>query len=188
MSLTVWLLEDNRHLNLFWGYHEKIKITGFEMEKAARHERSIVPRLAHIHIHHSCWIHKGNKPIGTYTSPDLQLQLGPEERWVNFSTLCLVYWYSNRVGVKTGGSASQYSSSLLCRSTSFSLSRKTLKVCWHLWKELQVPYGRISVPFSISHSWLKTEDRKWWKYETIKPRWIFHYTTGIGVFPKDKTF
>lgn len=45
----------------------------------------------HIRIHHSCWIHNGDKPIGTYTSPDLQLQLGPEERWVNFSTLHLVY-------------------------------------------------------------------------------------------------
>lgn len=58
---------------------------------AARHLSRIVPWLAHIHIHLSRWIHKGNKPIGTYTSPDLQFQLGPEERCVNFSTLRLVY-------------------------------------------------------------------------------------------------
>lgn len=41
MSLTVWLLEDNRHLNLFWGYHEKIKITGFEMEKVSKTARRL---------------------------------------------------------------------------------------------------------------------------------------------------
>lgn len=37
------------------------------------------------------WIHKGNKPEGTNTSSDLQLQLGSKDRWVNFSTLCLAY-------------------------------------------------------------------------------------------------
>lgn len=39
MSLTVWLLEDNRHLNLFWGYHENIKIAGFEIGKGNKTER-----------------------------------------------------------------------------------------------------------------------------------------------------
>lgn len=62
------------------------------MEKGSKtQEGRIVSQLAHTHIYHSCWIYKGNKPIGTYTSPDLQLQLGPEERLVNFSTLRLVY-------------------------------------------------------------------------------------------------
>lgn len=123
MSPTVWLLEDNKHLNLFWAYHKKVKITIWNW-KRKQEQRIVSHSHTYIHIHHSCWIYKDNKPIGTYTSPDLQLQLGPEERWVNFSTLRLVYWYFNRVCLKTGRSASQFPTLPLCRKHKFSFSCK----------------------------------------------------------------
>lgn len=137
---------------------KKQKYQALKWKKATRHERRIVLRRAHIHVHRSCRIHKGNKPIGTRSASDLQLQLGSKERWVNFSTFRPAYWYSNRVGVKTGGSGSQFSSPLLCKSLSFSFNHKTFVSLLPSLNE--VPCGGTSVPFSSPFSQL-IED--WWQ-------------------------
>lgn len=62
------------------------------MENGSKKQESSTTHV-HGHVHHCCWIHKGNKPIEKYTSPDLQLQLGPWEQMdelFNLTTCLLI--------------------------------------------------------------------------------------------------
>jgi len=99
----------------FGGISWNTKITGFELESNPKKEEFFynLQTLQHVHIHHSCWIHKGNKPIEKYTCPDLQLQLGPEGEMDELFNLASCLWYANTVGVDTRKVAGQCPSSLL---------------------------------------------------------------------------